>query len=110
MEHYDDGKVACTGSELVIRHYYFPAGVKRIPYSAIREVQRVQLRSLGHWRVHGSGDFVHWFNFDRHRRRKQVALVVNLAGFVKPVITPDDPDQAVAVLTHFGVGVTSGPE
>ena len=38
---YEDGTVACTCSELVIRHYYFPAGAKRIPYSAIREVRRV---------------------------------------------------------------------
>ena len=38
---YEDGTVACTDSELVIRHYYFPAGAKRIPYSAIREVRRV---------------------------------------------------------------------
>jgi len=38
---YEDGTVACTYSELVIRHYYFPAGAKRIPYSAIREVRRV---------------------------------------------------------------------
>jgi hypothetical protein len=44
---YDDGKVACTGSELVIRHYYFPVGAKRIPYAAIREVRRVPLRLLG---------------------------------------------------------------
>jgi hypothetical protein len=105
---YDDGKVACTGRELIIRHYYFPIGAKRIPYAAIREVCRVPLDLLGKWRIHGSGDFVHWFNFDPHRPRKDVALVVDLGGRVKPVVTPDDPGQVVDALTAFGVKVRSG--
>jgi hypothetical protein len=107
---YEDGAVACTDSELVIRHYYFPAGAKRIPYSAIREVRRVPLGPLGKWRIHGSGDLVHWFSFDRHRPHKDVALVVHLDGHVRPVVTPDDPSRVVDVLTAFGVNVTSGPE
>ena len=106
---YDDGKVACTGSELVIRHYYFPIGAKRIPYSAICEVRRVPLDLLGKWRIHGSGDFVHWFNFDLHRPRKDVALVVELGRRVTPVVTPDDPGQVMDALTASGVNVTSGP-
>jgi hypothetical protein len=105
---YDDGTVACTGSELVIRRYYFPFGAKRIPYSAIREVRRVPLGALGKWRIAGSGDFVHWFNFDPHRPRKDVALVVDLGGRVKPVVTPDDPGQVVDALTASGVNVTGG--
>jgi hypothetical protein len=105
---YDDGKVACTGSELVIRHYYFPLGAKRIPCAAIREVRRVPLRLLGEWRIYGSGDFVHWFNFDPRRPSKDVALVVDLGGRVKPVVTPDDPGQLVAALTACGVNVTGG--
>ena len=107
---YEDGTVACTDSELVIRHYYFPAGAKRIPYSAIREVRRVPLGSLGRWRIHGSGDLVHWFSFDLRRPRKDMALVVHLDGVVRPVVTPDDPSRVVDVLTAFGVNVTSGPE
>ena len=107
---YEDGTVACTDSELVIRHYYFPAGAKRIPYSAIREVRRVPLGSLGRWRIHGSGDLVHWFSFDLRLPRKDMALVVHLDGVVRPVVTPDDPSRVVDVLTAFGVNVTSGPE
>jgi hypothetical protein len=107
---YEDSTVACTDSALVIRHYYFPAGAKRIPYSTIREVRRVPLGSLGKWRIHGSGDLVHWFSFDPRRPRKDVALVVHLDGVVRPVVTPDDPSQVVDVLTAFGVNVTSGPE
>jgi hypothetical protein len=107
---YDDGKVACTDQELIIRHYYFPAGAKRIPYSAMREVRRVRLGVMGRCRIHGSGDLVHWFNFDSGRPRKDAALVVHLDGPVRPVVTPEDPDWVAAELAAHGVTVTSGSE
>jgi hypothetical protein len=111
VEGYDDGKVACTDRELVIRNYYFFfAGAKRIPYSAIREARRVRLGAMGRWRIHGSGDLVHWFNFDVHRPRKNSAIVVHLDGVIRPVITPDDPDRVAAVLAEHGVNVTVGSE
>ena len=110
MAGYDDGRVACTSWELVIRHYYFPAGAKRIPYSAIREARKVRLGTMGRWRIHGSGDLVHWFNFDPRRPRKDAALVIHLAGHVKPVITPDDPGRVIELLTAAGVNVTVGSE
>ena len=41
---YDDGLVACTDRELIIRRYYFPWGsAKRIPYSAIRGARWIPL-------------------------------------------------------------------
>lgn len=110
MAEYDDGKVTCTGQGLVIRHYYFPAGPKRIPYQAIREVRAVPLGSMGKLRIHGSGDLVHWFSFDVNRPRKDTALVVHLDGRIRPVFTPDDPDRVLAVLEAHGVNVTRGAE
>lgn len=111
MDGYDDGKVACTDQELVIRNYYFFfLGAKHIPYSAIREARRVRLGTMGRWRIHGSGDFVHWFNFDARRPRKYSAIVVHLDGVIRPVITPDDPDRVAAVLAEHGVNVTVGSE
>ena len=110
MAGYDDGKVACTDDELVIRHYYFPSGTKRIPYSAIREARRVRLGAMGRWRIHGSGDLVHWFNFDARRPRKDAAIVIHLDGVIRPVITPDEPDQVAALLAEHGVNVTVGSE
>lgn len=107
MTGYDDGKIACTDTELVIRHYYFPAGTKRIPYSAIRDVRLVPLRAIGKWRIHGSGDFVHWFNFDLGRPGKKSALVIRLDGLIQPVITPDQPDQVAAELTAHGLQVST---
>jgi hypothetical protein len=46
VEGYDDGRVACTEDEIVIRHYYL-AGAKRIRYADIREVRSVPLGSMG---------------------------------------------------------------
>lgn len=111
MDGYDDGKVACTDQELVIRNYYFFfLGAKHIPYPAIREARRVRLGTMGRWRIHGSGDFVHWFNFDVRRPRKDSAIVIHLDGVIRPVITPDDPDRVAAVLAEHGVNVTVGSE
>jgi hypothetical protein len=106
---YDDGRVACTDREIIVRHYY-PFGAKHIRYSAIREVRRVQLGPMGKWRIHGSGDLIHWFNFDPGRPRKSTALVIHLDGPIRPVITPDDPDRVAAELAAHGVNVTSGRE
>ena len=106
---YDDGTVACTDHELLIRRYYFPPSTKRIPYSKIRQVRRVPLLSMG-WRIktYGSSDLLHWFNLDVHRSRKDVALIIQLAGRVRPVVTPDDADRVTAELLAHGVNVTSG--
>ena len=111
VDGYDDGKVACTDRELVIRSYYFlGSGAKHIPYSAIREARRVRLGMMGRWRINGSGDLVHWFNFDARRPRKDSAIVIHLDGVIRPVITPDDPDRVAAVLAEHGVNVTVGSE
>jgi hypothetical protein len=107
---YDDGKISCTDTELVIRYYYFPPATKRIPYTAIREVRVVPLRAVGKWRIQGSGDFIHWFNFDLGRPRKQTALVIYLDGKIRPTITPDDPDRVAAELAAHGLNVTHGTE
>jgi hypothetical protein len=42
---YDDGRVACTDDELIIRHYYL-AGAKHIGYQEIHEARQVP---LGRW-------------------------------------------------------------
>lgn len=110
MTGYDDGKIACTDSELVIRNYYFPFGAKRIPYAAIKEVRRVPMHFWGKGRIYGSGDFLHWFNFDAGRPRKQAALVTFTDARIRPVITPDDPAGVAAELTAHSVNVTTGHE
>jgi hypothetical protein len=109
MANYDDGGVALTDSELIIRHYYLPLP-KRIRYSAIRAVRETPMSWMGKWRIQGSSDFIHWFNFDARRPRKDTALVIYLDGRIRPVITPDDPNAVVTELAAHGVNVTRGRE
>lgn len=105
---YDDGKIACTDTNLIIRRYYFALGAKTIPYTAIREVRLLPLGS-GKGRIYGSGDFAHWFNLDTDRPRKETELVIVTARRIRPVITPDDPARVAAELTAHGVNVTGRP-
>ncbi len=107
---YNDGRVACTEEALVIRSYYFPPREKRIPYGTIEQVRRVPMTSMsGGYRIWGSGDFTHWFNYDPGRPRKSVALIVHVSGrSVRPVITPDHPDAVAAELAAHGVNVITG--
>jgi Phospholipase_D-nuclease N-terminal len=109
MVGYDDGRVACTDHEIIIRRYY-TLRAKRIPYQAIREVRQVPLTAGRKLRTHGSGDLVHWFNYDPDRQRKDLALVIYLDGKIRPIITPNDPSQVTAELAAHDVNVTSGPE
>ncbi len=97
---YDDGRIACDDHALVIRWYYPWGGAKKIPYAAIRAVQRRPLTAMsGKWRIWGSGDLTHWWNLDTTRPKKHTALVVDLGRRVLPVITPDDPDAVEGILT-----------
>jgi len=47
---YHDRWISCTSDGITIRGYYFPWGTKRIPYSALRVVQKVD---LGTFRARG---------------------------------------------------------
>ncbi|MGH3185314.1 MAG: hypothetical protein ACRDOH_31230 [Streptosporangiaceae bacterium] len=109
MTGYDDGRVACTDQEIIIRHYYL-LGAKHIKYQAIREARVAPLGAMGRWRIQGSGDLVHWFNFDPRRPRKDTALVIYLDAKIRPVITPDDPERVTAELAAHGVNITTGRE
>jgi hypothetical protein len=106
---YDDGRIACTDDALIIRRYYFPSGDKHLPYAEIIEVRRRTITALtGKWRLWGSGDFVHWWNYDPGRPGKNVALEIQQSTrSSQPVITPDNPDQVIAELQAHGVAVTT---
>lgn len=99
---YDDGGIACDDQGLVIRRYY-PWGAKRIPYTSIKGVGRLALEGLSKprkWRIWGSGDFVHWWNLDRKRPYKDLALVLDIGHRTRPTITPRDPETVERILTE----------
>ena len=103
---YDDGRVACDGTGVRLRAYYFPWGAKRIKYTAIQAyVRRPMGRLSGQLRIWGSGDLVHWYNLDPKRGGKDTAFELQTRARIRPVVTPDDPDAFEKVLAaHVGHG------
>lgn len=124
MAGYDDGRVACTGEGIILRNYYGPFLSKRFAYQTIAEVREVPNR----WKSRpGGSDFVYRLNWDPRRKHKDRALVIYLrepaaakgrvsvlrtpgerGPLVKPVMTPDHPDQVMAELAAHGVMVSRG--
>jgi len=106
---YRDRWIECTDDELRISGYYFPWGSKRIPYSAIRSVRRVDIAALsGRGRIWGTANPGYWASLDPARPRKKVALILDLGHRVKPFLTPDDPDAVAACISeHTGLTPTS---
>lgn len=94
---YDDGKIACDETSLIIRRYY-PWGAKTIPCTAIRSVDHLSPLGVRRWRLWGSGDFRHWWNLDPRRTKKDLALVLDTGHQIRPTITPDDPEAVERIL------------
>lgn len=115
MAGYRDSLIECTDTEVVIHRYQFLVGTKRIPYSAIRGIERAPLALLrGKGRIGGTANPGLWANLDWRRPRKSIALILDVGARVKPFLTPDDPDAALAAITaHTHVGavrdLASGP-
>jgi hypothetical protein len=96
---YDDGKIACDDRNLIIRWYYL-WGAKKIPYTSIRSVEHLSPLGVRKWRIWGSGDFIHWWNLDHSRPKKELALVIDTGRRIHPTITPDDPQAVDRILTE----------
>ncbi|HZR42253.1 MAG TPA: hypothetical protein VFB12_19190 [Ktedonobacteraceae bacterium] len=97
---YDDGLIKLDSEGLTIRFYYFPLGTsKHIPYTRIKSVQERSMGPLtGKGRLWGSGDLQHWASLDLRRPQKEKLLILDVGTWVKPIITPDDPDRVLALL------------
>jgi hypothetical protein len=102
---YEDRWITVTPAALTIRGYYFPLGSARsIPIGRIHWVQKVAIgKFTGQWRIWGTANPKYWLSLDPRRPRKKVALVLDLGGQLRPVITPDDPDVMLKVLDDLGV-------
>ncbi|MGD0321070.1 MAG: hypothetical protein ABSC00_05610 [Acidimicrobiales bacterium] len=89
-----------------IRGYYFPWGTKRIPCSSIRSFRLVDVGPLtGKGRIWGTANPHYWANLDPRRPKKEIGLILDLGRFVRPFITPDDPDAVeAAIRAHSKLG------
>lgn len=99
---YRDRWIECTPTQLVIRGYYFPFGLaKAIAYTKILEVERFPITTLtGRWRIWGTTSPRYWAHLDPHRPRKAEGLILHLNGFVRPWITPDDPEAVEQIINE----------
>ncbi len=97
---YEDRWIACEPDRLIIRWYYL-WGRKVIPYRAIQDVEVYPLSFwTGSWRIWGTSDLRYWFHLDLDRPKKTTALVLDLGKWVKPVITPDDPELVARIIAE----------
>jgi hypothetical protein len=96
---YQDRRIAADEDGITVSMYYFPFGSKRIPYSAIRSWEEYEMGALtGQWRIWGMGTSPRWFCLDADRPRKTRAFILDIGGWIKPVLTHDDPDPFRRVL------------
>ena len=105
---YTDRWITCTTNGVEIRGYYFPWGTKRIPYSAMRSVRRVELSLVtGGARVWGTSNPRYWCHLDPRRPAKQTGLVLDLGHVVQPLITPDHPKAVEQCIRKHASDVTT---
>lgn len=98
-ELYRDRWIRCTDDGITVRGYYVPWGSKRIRYDAIRAMRRVEIGALtGRGRIWGTANPRYWAHLDPRRPKKRTALILDVGGFVRPVLTPDDPDAVEAAI------------
>jgi hypothetical protein len=104
---YRDRWIECTADAIHIRGYYFPWGTKRIPYGSIGSVRRVTTGTLtGRGRIWGTASPRYWASLDPRRPTKRTALVLSTGSWVRPFITPDDPDTVEAVILQHSTAAT----
>ncbi len=110
MSEYRDRWIECTAEQIRIRGYDFPWGTKRIAYGSIRGIRRVELSAVrGTGRIWGTANPRYWASLDPRRPTKSVGLILDLGRFVRPFITPDDPDAVEQVIRRH-TGLTSSPD
>ena len=105
---YEDKFCEVTTSRLTIFSYYFPFGSITIP---IRTITKISLLKGGVYRIHGSGDFIHWWAADWGRFGSATApagylmITVEDDSIVK-CFTCEHVDRLVGLLTRNGSHIT----
>jgi hypothetical protein len=97
---YEDAGLVFDENGITIRRYYFPlAAPKRIAYNKIRGIRAKPISwASGIARFWGASHPRYWFPLDVHRASKQTLLILELGRWVRPCITPEDPDKVIALL------------
>lgn len=101
MAMYDDSVVTLDDIGITVKNYYLPGRPRQIRYDNIKHSELIQLGfGTGRHQLVGIGPlrprlFFHW---DRKRSAKSHGLSLDLGRWLRLAITPDDPDQVLALI------------
>ena len=97
---YTDSLVEITDDAIFFKHYYFPAGSKRVPFSDIEAVTAAAPNwTNGKYRIQGTGDLQTWFPKDWHRPRRTEIFFAKMRGSKRRIgFTVEAPAPVEAIL------------
>ncbi len=101
MARYEDEAIALDDDAVTIKSYRRPGDAKHIEYASIRNIEVFE---MGFWtgrhRVVGMslGRPRNWFHWDRDRGNKRTAISLDVGGWTRPTIVPDDPKAVEEIL------------
>lgn len=104
MARYEDDTVLIDDDGVLIKHYWWRGRARHVEHQSIRRVDAVELGPLtGRYQLVGIplARPRSWFAWERGRRHKRQALVVDLGRILRPALTPDDVDAALAALADY---------
>lgn len=105
MVSYEDTSVVIDENGLVIKAYRWPGDSRQVAFNDIQDIEVFEMGPLtGRYRLVGisPGRLHNWFHWDRKRRDKTTAIGLNVGGFIRPTIVPDEP-TTVADLLRAGI-------
>ncbi len=103
---YTDSLVTITQTEIIFRHYYFPAGKeKRV---ALADIERIEVKPStllnGKWRIHGTGNFKVWFPRDIHRAgRDRIFFAVLKRQWIDIGFTVEDGNRVEQIFRDMNL-------
>ncbi|MFT7598943.1 MAG: hypothetical protein ACI8TP_001868 [Acidimicrobiales bacterium] len=101
MATYDDDVVTLDDTGITIKNYTLPGRPRHIRYNDIVHAEVIPLSFVaGRHQLVGIGPFRprHFFHWDRKRSAKSHGLSLDLGRWLRLAISPDDPDQVLAIL------------
>jgi hypothetical protein len=103
VNHYQDRSLLVDDDGITITSYFWPGHHRHIPFSSIVAVEEIPLGTFsGRYRLVGFElrrlrDFFPW---DSHRSATSRAFALDVGGRVRPVISPEDHEQVLELITE----------
>jgi hypothetical protein len=97
---YEDAGLTLDEDGITIRRYYFPTGgPKRVAYSDIECIKARPVNwAHGKGRFWGAFDPRYWYPLDWHRGSKKTVLILHVGRWIRPCITPENPEHVIKLL------------